>query len=170
MPTQLLKTVSGIGVISGPSQVNAGIFNLPPSFDRRLHSAHWEEEGQGVEYMQQRQPISGTRLDSDGWQVWKDPKTNQSRTVATRAGKKYILLFRSKAVQEEVNAIYGDVSKTAVYHSQTGQTIEGSTPQISGMLTEADLSKVEPSTEEIKTPEMSSKHSPVVNRLSTKQT
>src|SRR6187455_1502073 len=107
----------GIQVVEGPmsgSQNAAGMFTLPPNFDQKLHAAKWVEEA-AVPWAKQREPIVGTNLSADGWEVWKASSEEGAKAkptiVSDGKGRKYTLMFRSKAVQDQVNALYGNVSK-----------------------------------------------------------
>lgn len=93
------------------SEPDAGMFNLPPEFDRKQHAAHWVKKGPDVQRMAQRQPVVGAQgVTSDGWQVWKDSKGRQAAVTTSKSGE-YILMFRPKLVQDQENALYGNVSK-----------------------------------------------------------
>lgn len=163
----------GIQVISAPNKTNAGQFNLPVEFDNRVYAAQWAEEGHEQEFFQQRQPIVGTRLDSDGWGVWKDPKTKQPRRAKTANGKTYVLMFRDRKLQDEVNAIYGDVSKASAYQPQSREAITSEAGQrMPGMLTEEDLQKLEGGSSDDSSnliPAMNSPHSQKAGVLSKSQ-
>lgn len=141
------KPVAGIRPTTGGPTGNAGLFTLPPNFDQRQYAAQWAEVGVEAEYLQQPQPLQGIGLTADGWQIWKDPATKANREVTTRGkeGKKYVLMFRSRELQTEINALFGDKSKAEIYKAQMGQTIplpEGA-QGVSGMLTEQQLQQVD---------------------------
>lgn len=143
------KPVKGISPLSGPRGAHAGLFNLPPNFDRRLHAAQWCEVGPEAEFAKQPQILQGIDLQAVGWEVWKDPETKKDRKVTTRgakgAGVQYVLMYRPRTVQQEVNALYGDKSKAAVYRAKTGEAlpaVEG-IGRISGMLGEEELRKMD---------------------------
>lgn len=168
--------IAGIREIAGPSATSGGIFALPPAFDRRKYAAQWNEEGAEADFAQQPEELKGLRLVADGWAVWKHPETGAPyRQVSTRAGKKYILMCRDVAVQQEINALYGDKSKSDIYKAQTGESIPTAAGQgiPSGMLTNADLKKVDGALEEeTKAPVSTSSHpaGPLTQTTSTKET
>jgi len=173
------KPVEGITPLMGPRGANAGIFQLPPSFDRRLHSAQWAEVGVEAEFLQQPQILHGLNLQAVGWQIWKDPATGNERKVTTRGakgqGSQYVLMFRPRTVQEEVNALYGDKSKASIYKTRTGEmtpAVEGIKPVTSGMLGEEELRKMDGELEDpIIAPEPSAKSpgGPIKPNLTTKE-
>jgi len=138
--------MDGITLISGPNKTNAGPFNLPAKFDGRIHAARWAEKGAEVEYNQQPQQIIGTRYQSNGWSVWLDPdKQKKPYEVKVASGKTYVLMFRDKALNSEVNKIYGDVSKRAINQELAGAS-RPKTPDghvLPGMLTDAELASLE---------------------------
>lgn len=170
------KPVSGIRKASNIPGGSAGLFTLPPSFDQRQFAAQWAEVGVEADYLQQEQPMMGLALITDGWQIWKDPVSKTNREVTTRGkeGKKYVLMFRSRELQDEINALYGDKSKADIYKTQIGETIPLSEQgeRVSGMLTEKQLQQVDGTlNEEIKPPTPSSSHQsgPVQAIQSTKE-
>jgi hypothetical protein len=118
--------LAGIQLLAGPqAQANAGIFNLPPEFDRKKYAANWVEEGGAVEGAKQRESILGTNFTADGWTVYKG-KDGKPVKVHTGAGKKsavYVLMFRPKTVQQNVNALYGNVGKHYARAEQTSGAI-----------------------------------------------
>lgn len=169
------KPVAGIVPIQGHSP-NAGLFRLPPLFDRNKYSAAWKEVGPEADHARQVQVHPRLGLQAPGWEPWKNPETGNVYEVVTRGrdGKKFILLFRPREVTTELNALYGDKSKAEIYKTQTGENIltaEGSAP--SGMLTEVQLKQMEGSTEEdqILQPKASSTHQsgPLSATLKTKE-
>lgn len=93
------------------TEPDAGLFNLPVEFDRAKFAASWVKKGPDVQREAQRQPVLGAPgITADGWQVWKDSKGKMA-TVATSKSGEFILMFRPREVQDQVNALYGNVSK-----------------------------------------------------------
>lgn len=121
--------------------VNAGMFNLPPAFDTKKFAASWVDEGQ-VEQKQQRETLVGTQLSADGWKVWKKDAKDDATKVHGSNKKIYILMCRPRKIQDQVNAIYGDVSKKAFNREVAGETAAGEALQDSGILTEQRLKRV----------------------------
>lgn len=122
------------------SEPNAGIFNLPTDFNRRDHAALWAKQGAETEARTQREHLEGTNFSADGWAVWKDKK-DKICTVATRKGDVYVLMFRKRTIQDNVNAIYGDVSKRRVIAEHAGETVGGQALRDSGMISDEQLSR-----------------------------
>lgn len=132
-----------IEINKAPSgSADAGMFNLPPKFDVKKYASMWVEESQ-VSYMQQRQVLTGTNKTADGWVVWKNDKLDNPTTVKSSGGKKFVLMCRSRKVQDEANAIFGNVSKEALNREITGSTVAGGPQQDPGILTERQLSGVD---------------------------
>jgi hypothetical protein len=135
MALELLKEpVGGIG--NGP---DAGMFTLPPEFDQQLHAAEWVDEGQ-VEMKKQRQHLPQTGLTADGWELFK--KAGKPVCVSLSKGRKFYLMFRPRAVQDQVNAAYGNVSKELLRREVRGESLtspDGRQVQDPGMLTEDRL-------------------------------
>jgi hypothetical protein len=116
MALELLKEpVGGIG--NGP---DAGMFTLPPEFDQQLHAAEWVDEGQ-VEMKKQRQHLPQTGLTADGWELFK--KAGKPVCVSLSKGRKFYLMFRPRAVQDQVNAAYGNVSKELLRREVRGESL-----------------------------------------------
>lgn len=118
---------------------DAGIFNLPPAFDQKKWASQWTEEVQ-VATMQLRQPIVGAGATADGWEIWK-PEGSKGAAVKVKASnnKTYVLMCRPRVIQDQVNAIYGNISKKFMNKEISGQTVAGEVQQDPGMLTEERL-------------------------------
>lgn len=115
----------GIQTIKTPHQTpDAGMFNLPPEFDTKLLAAEWVEE-RNVNYKTQRQTLLGTNKTADGWALWREGPKEKPITVTTGKNVKYFLMCRPREVQDQVNAIFGNVSKININKELEGQTIEG---------------------------------------------
>lgn len=140
----------GLETLKQPTgAVDAGIFNLPPGFDTKRWAVEWVEEGM-VPFKRQRQSLPGANLSADGWEVYKGespqeeegeetPKKRKppGQPVTTRngAGKKFILMVRPKQLQNDVNAVFGNVSKSFIRRETKGETVAGAPPDtIPGML------------------------------------
>lgn len=172
------KPVKGITPLTGPRGANAGLFSLPPNFDRRIYAAQWAEVGPEAEFKQQPQILQGMDLQAVGWSIWKDPDSKKERKVTTRgakgAGAQYVLMCRPRSVQQEVNALYGDKSKASVYRARSGESlpaVEG-IGKVSSMLGEDQLRKIDGELEDpINAPEPSaqSPDGPITGSLTTKE-
>lgn len=124
---------------------DAGMFTLPPEFDQQLHVAEWVDEGM-VEMKKQRQHLPQTGLTADGWEIWKKNPQSKPTIVSLSKGRKFVLMFRPRKLQEQVNAAYGNVSKELLRREVRGETLTSVGPdgvarhvQDPGMLTEARL-------------------------------
>lgn len=135
----------GLEVIKGPhgsATVDAGLFQLPPAFDQTVHAAEWVEEGQ-VPYKRQRQNLPQTGMSADGWEVWKLEPKDKATIVTNGSGKKFVLMCRSRLIQDQINALYGNVSKKLINREVRGETVAGEAGQDPGILTEARLKRTE---------------------------
>jgi hypothetical protein len=139
----------GLQIIKSPSGTpNAGMFNLPPDFDIKKFAAEWVLEAQ-VEYKKQREHLPGTNLTADGWEVWKKNKTSEVIKVTSSANKVYVLMCRPRKLQDQVNAVFGNVSKQAINRELVGESLvseesvdsAGKPIEKSGILTEQRLKK-----------------------------
>ena len=130
-------TAEGIVTLQGPTGGNEGYFTLPIEFDRIAFVANWVKIGPDVEKARQLQPILGTRQASVGWETWKYPKGHRDATkpckVTLKSGE-YVLMYRPRKVQQNVNAIYGNVSKRHLLREQRGETIGGTPVMDPGVL------------------------------------
>lgn len=120
---------------------DAGIFNLPPGFDTKRYAAEWVESGQ-VDFKKQRQVLPQTGFTADGWELYKVEGAKNPFTVSGGNGKKYVLMVRPRVVQDQVNALFGNVSKDQINRERKGETVAGAAPQDPGILTEARLRSV----------------------------
>lgn len=122
--------------------VDAGLFNLPPGFDSKKYAAEWVEEGQ-VMFKKQRQSIPETGMSADGWDVYKhttdESKTGKRYTVVNSKNKTFVLMVRPRQVQDDVNALCGNVSKKRIQREIKGETVAGNAPADSGILPEHRL-------------------------------
>ena len=101
--------------------VDAGIFNLPPEFDTKQFAAEWVEKGQ-VAMKQQRQNLPQTGMSADGWQVWKKDSKDKPTTTHGSGNKEFVLMCRPRIIQDQVNALYGNVSKKLLNSEVAGKT------------------------------------------------
>lgn len=120
--------------------VDAGIFNLPPGFDTRRHAAEWVEEGL-VDFKKQRQTLPQTGMTADGWEPYREEGKKGNTTVIAGNKKKYVLMVRPRVIQDQVNALFGNVSKAQIRRERKGDTVAGAPLQDPGMLTEQRLTQ-----------------------------
>jgi hypothetical protein len=123
---------------SESSVKGAGPFTLPANFDTKQHAAKWVKKGPAVQAAAEREYILGTRMTADGWAVWKDG--GKPHTITITSGE-HILLFRPKAIQDAVNAIYGNVGKERMMSEKKGHTVAGEAKADPGLLGEDTLTK-----------------------------
>ena len=132
----------GLQQLKGPAGApDAGIFNLPPGFDSQKHAAEWVEEGK-VPFKQQRQSIPGANVSADGWSVYKGEK-NKLVTTTNGAGKRFVLMVRPKQLQNDVNALCGNIGKEYLKREIRGETVAGAPLQDPGMLPESRLKEAQ---------------------------
>lgn len=125
-------------------EASAGVFNLPTTFDKQKYAAHWVKKGNAVDAMKAPQPILGTNYGAEGWSVWQYPNGNlkgRPAEVTTEKSGVYVLMCRPRSVQDDVNAIYGNVSKQHLIKETTGQSIAGQEIADGGMLTDDMIRK-----------------------------
>lgn len=125
---------------NGTQNEAIGPLPIPHEFDRTKFAAMWAKEGPDVEALAADQWIPGTQLTADGWLPWKNPE-GRLHVVSLKSGK-YVLLHRSKAVQEGVNAICGNVGKERLLQEKHGETTGGVPVNDPGMLSDDRLTKV----------------------------
>jgi hypothetical protein len=133
MAIEVLKTPVG----GGP---DAGMFNLPPEFDRTKYAAEWVESGQ-VEMKRQRQVLQQAGVTADGWEVWRATPESAPTVVHASGKKEFVLMCRDAEIQRQVNAIFGNVSKAILAREIKGETIAGEGLQDPGMLGEDRLKR-----------------------------
>lgn len=137
--------MEGIIEMSSPGQLNPGIFRLPAQFDTKLFAASWVKKGPEVEAARGVQPILGTSKGATGWEIWrypaKHPQAGKPCTVTSKAGE-FILMFRKRNIQDNVNAIYGNVSKRHLMKEQTGEVLDSKPVGDRGVLTHSRLQKM----------------------------
>lgn len=133
MALEVLKTASG--------STDAGMFTLPPNFDTKRYAAEWVEESQ-VPMKSQRQILQGAGLTADGWSIWRAESKSKATEVFGSGKKKFVLMCRPRQIQQQVNAVYGNISKQHINNEVSGATAAGQAPD-PGILTEERLRAVE---------------------------
>lgn len=140
-----------------------GKFALPAEFDTDKWAAGIYGEGQEARSMEGRQPIVGSPYTADGWQVWKYPaerptgKFNEKgepimekhpmagqvhKIAGTKTGDNFVLMFRSKEIQEQVNHVYGLVSIDMMTREIRGESLaDDAGGQDAGMITDTRLKR-----------------------------
>lgn len=116
----------------------AGLFNLPPKFDKKKYAAEWVESGQ-VEFKKQRQVIPQANATADGWEIWKAKAKDEPTVISTSGNKKFVLMCRPRIIQDQVNALCGNISKTFIKNEVQGATVAGTEKSDAGMLTNEQL-------------------------------
>jgi hypothetical protein len=133
MAIQILDTPQG--------QSRAGIFTLPADFDTKKFASKWVKRGAAADaVIGQREHIVGTNFTADPWEVWRDGK-NKPHSNKAKDGE-YVLLCRPRQIQDEVNAIYGNVGKQRQLAEKRGETAGGVQVLDPGFLGDDRLSKV----------------------------
>lgn len=122
--TDVFDDFGGIEKIPAASlaDLQAGPLILPIEFDSQRYSAKWQFSGTGVERSEQREIIGRTGLAAPGWRVWHHPTTNKIEERPLSRGK-VVLMFRPKAVQQEVNKLYGNISSDRMKAEKEGDTV-----------------------------------------------
>lgn len=132
----------GIFVLETSKEPSAGVFTVPQDFDKQRNAIQWAKKGPEVDALRGPQPIIGTNYGAEGWQVWLHPPGHKLAKrpfeVATKTGI-YILMYRPKPVQEQVNALYGNVSKQHLVREQAGEQIGGQLVTDAGILSDARI-------------------------------
>lgn len=137
--------VEGIREVQQHAIANRSGLLVPASFDKKKYVAKWAFVGASAEAAQLPQMITSDH-EVDGWCIWKDPDNQQQPCVRPLGNKQAILLFRSKVLQQAINAINGNISKERTQNEQQGQTIEGKAPP-QGLLNEQRLRGYDPAGE-----------------------
>lgn len=158
------KNLQPLQTLSGDSNLG-GDFALPREFDSKKFASSFIPKGNAVIAAKGRQTLIGTSYTADGWQVWKypaedsdekpHPKAGESHEVTERSkgGGTFVLMYRSQAVQVEVNQAYGEVSRQRMSMEATGQTVAGANvTDDPGMLGKGRLPS-EPNLEEFEPPQ-----------------
>lgn len=135
----------GLEIINNPGEMpDAGLFNLPPGFPTEKYAASWVDQT-NVEFAKQRQSLPQTGYSADGWEIYRESDDGESVTVKTggEKGKTYVLMVRPAALQRQINALYGNVSKKMISRETKGLTVGGAALQDPGMLTADRLQQVQ---------------------------
>lgn len=126
---------------------DAGLFNLPPGFDTKKWAVEWVPEDQVV-FKQQRQSIPDSGMSADGWVVYHpsvsdEEQSKKGRKEATKVvngkSKTFVLMVRPRIIQDQVNALCGNISKSRIVREVKGETVAGNAQSDSGILTEQRL-------------------------------
>lgn len=139
-----IPLVEGIRENTEVGKAVSGLLELPRQFDRSQNAAKWVEQGLQTEQAMQDQPL-GSRHMAPGWQVWKNAGKPCIRVLSN---KRYILMFRPKALQKVINATFGNLSREKIQgeykgeertNPETGQVL----PPEPGILTSSILDQIE---------------------------
>lgn len=141
-----------------PGETNlGGDFALPREFDQKRFASAFIPKGNAVTHAQGRQVLTGTNFTAQGWSIWKypeqiptgelnekgkpvmekHPKADERHEVTSRIkdGGTFVLMYRDKEVQREVNQAYANLSRERMNQEATGQTVAGAhTEEDRGML------------------------------------
>jgi hypothetical protein len=134
----------GIQILSTPknaSPITAGPFTLPEDFDQKKFAAKWVKCGQQAAAAENREYIPGTTLTADGWKVWQG-MAKKPHKIPLATGE-HVLLCRPRDVQDDVNAICGNVGKERLLQEKRGETTGGVPLNDPGMLSDDKIAKVE---------------------------
>lgn len=134
-----LPKIEGIRQTSEHAKSLSGALSLPVEFDRNKYAAKWVEKGFQTQQAMQEQHISATII-ADGWIVWKHKSQICQRILS---GKAYILMCRPKELQQQINAICGNLSREKVVREHSGQTSSGQPLEDHGILSTQELQAVE---------------------------
>lgn len=154
--------------IEGLTELSAGIaqnplagskFALPPGFDASRFASMWAEEGPNVIEMQQPTVLVSAGVQAAGWQVYKQlknpanakkedelplenrPKPTMERVVRVVGKTTFVLMFRPKALQQAVNVIHANESRSMVSREVHGETNAANEANDRGILTSADMAR-----------------------------
>lgn len=143
-----------------------GKLALPREFDTKQFAAAWYMKGNEVESKRGKQPLLGTKYSAPGWEVWNFPEERPTGKMDEKSGKPvmekhpnagkthevtlagkeagtYVLMYRSADIQEQVNQVYGQLSRERLVGEVRGQTLTlAGSPETSGMLTDDQLSQL----------------------------
>lgn len=159
--------IEGLTQLTGPTtdgRMRNSKFALPLTFDVRANASKWVEDGPEVAEAAQPQIMEHCNMEARGWQVFrgldteatkraneelnKDAKPGEKPKIAPPVlapvirvvGKrKFILLFRPKALQAAVNELYARQSRTLVNRELLGESASANPAGDAGILTNRDL-------------------------------
>jgi hypothetical protein len=118
-----------------------GKFILPVEFDSVKFASAFYTEGAEARSMQTEQPVVGTAYFAEGWKVWKfpkeipegfpnegDPHPNAGEphkvvSASSKSKEAFVLMYRPKEVQEQVNQCYGLLSLEQMTAEVKGETL-----------------------------------------------
>ncbi len=154
--------IEGLTALEGGIHANplAGSkFALPPSFDTNRWASKWVEQGPNVIEAQQPTALVSAGVSAAGWQVYKQVKARKAgqegelplegekkrveTEMVTRAvGKSvFVLMFRPKQLQQVVNIIHANESRTIVAREVEGDTNASNVNNDQGILTARDMAR-----------------------------
>lgn len=120
------------------TEPDAGLFNLPVGFDREKFVSKWVLKGHAVAQAQQREHLIGSgNITADGWAVFKTEK-GAIHSTHTQKGE-YVLMFRAREIQEQVNAVYGNVGKKRMMTEKKLAVTSTQESRATGMLSDEQL-------------------------------
>lgn len=129
------------GVQGANSQ--GGKFRLPAEFNSGKFASGFFEEGVEVDSKKQPEIILGTKFTAPGWTVWtypendksgkKHPLAGQTHRIADTAGK-FVLMYRLKDLQQEINEAYASVGNTYIQDQVEGNTTHLGSEESQGII------------------------------------
>lgn len=134
-----LPKIEGIRDSSEHAKSLSGALSLPANFPRTKYAVKWVEKGFNAQQAMQEQHIAPNII-ADGWTVYKDRGQPVQRILS---GKAWILMVRPKELQENINAIYGNLSREKVVREHSGETASGQPLVDHGILSSQALQTVE---------------------------
>lgn len=125
----------GLQPIKNPGDMpDSGLFQLPPGFPVDKLASEWVEQGR-VQFKQQRENLIGTGYSADGWTIYRANPEDRPTEVVTGDKKRFVLMVRERDLQNQINKLYGNVSKMRINREVQGETVAGNGLQDSGILT-----------------------------------
>lgn len=123
--------------------LSGGRFALPPGFPPEM-SSMWKEEGPGVIEAQQDEVLQFAGVKAVGWtvfkhQVDKDGKTKLEPYKRSIGKTTYVLLMRPRKLQQAVNQIYANQSRTIVNGEVEGESTAVNANSDPGILSNQDI-------------------------------
>ena len=141
MPIEL--DIPGLTLSEGPQDLNRvrGKLDLPPAFDNKRYACKWVKKGVNTSKAQQPQHVAGTQYKADGWVPYKDPKTKTFH-IRTLSDGAYVLMVRPLILQQTLQRLNGNLSRTRMEYEIKGQTIAGEANEDTGMLPHEVLARI----------------------------
>lgn len=119
--------------------LSGGRFALPPGFPSEM-SSMWKEEGPGVIEAQQEEVLQFAGVKAAGWTVFKHLVNNKQEPYKRSIGKTtYVLLMRPRALQQAVNQIYANQSRTITNGEVEGDSTAVNANSDPGILSNSDI-------------------------------